>query len=68
MIPCGFGAREIGMGRFGTRAVLMRIRNIVSFGVRWESGRQGEVKGPYILGFGSGVCSEKSGAIYGGGP
>lgn len=26
---------------------------IVSFGIRWESGKQGEIKGPYILGFGS---------------
>ena len=49
------------MGRFGTKAVLMRIRNIVSFGVRWESGRQGEVKGPYILGFGSGAARKSLG-------
>ena len=55
MILCDFGAREMGMGRFGTKAVLMRIRNLVSFGVCWESGKQGDLKGPYILGFGSGA-------------
>lgn len=33
----------------------MRIRNLVSFGVRWGSGKQGGIKGPYILGFGLGA-------------
>ena len=46
MIPYDFGVREMGMGHFGTKAVLMRIRNLVSLASAGKVGSRGRSRVP----------------------